>query len=156
MLNNKINIQLNDSYFIDNINNIILEECININNSIDNIEYQKYIYEVNNDKSKYIFNGFYKEGFLIVTIDSFNTFLDTHIEHKNVFLFKVNWILKNNIFLVDIPNNTVKISESYILPIRKNILQNFYIQNYFKTNKINKIESHIKKNILYIIKEYVN
>ena len=152
MNNKKLTIQLNDSYFIDNINYIVLEE---INDTNENT-YKKYKYEINFDKTKYIFNGFYKENYLVVTIDSYNTFLDTHIEHKNVFLFNVNWIIKNEQYYIDIPNNTVKLNDCYILPIRKNILQNFYIQNYFKINKVKKIDCFIKKNILYIIKEYVN
>ena len=152
MNNKKLTIQLNDTYFIDNINYIVLEE---INDTNENT-YKKYIYEINFDKTKYIFNGFYKENYLVVTIDSYNTSLNTQIEHKNVFLFNVNWIIKNEQYYIDIPNNTVKLNDCYVLPIRKNILQNFYIQNYFKINKVKKIDCFIKKYILYIIKEYVN
>ena len=57
--------------------------------------------------------------------------------------------MKQDYFYLDIQNEIVKKDDCYILNIRKDLFENYnsyYIQNYLKTNKVNKHTCYVYKN----------
>lgn len=145
-MSNKFYIYFND-YIIDSIKYIIMEENHNI--EINNNTHKNYIYIKKNGYITYTFNGFFKEDFFVITIDSYHELLQTNIEHKDVILLDLKWYLKQDYFYLDIQNEIVKKDDCYILNIRKDLFENYnsyYLQNYLKTNKINKHTCYLYKN----------
>ena len=144
-MSNRFYIYFNE-YIIDNIKYIIMEENNNI--EINQNTHKNYIYTKRNGYITYTFNGFFKEDFFVITIDSYHELLQTNIEHKDVILLKLKWFLKEYWYL-DIPKDILQKDDCYILNIRKDLFENYnsyYLQNYLKTNKINKHICHVYKN----------
>jgi hypothetical protein len=116
-------------YFYASIFKDIRNINFNINKNInyENMSYIQYIYEVNKNKIIYTFNGFYRDGYLIITIDSYDEYTQVNLEHKEVIIIKLNWklIVDNNgkeyYHLSDIQR---KINKYAILDIRRNKLLN--------------------------------
>jgi hypothetical protein len=145
-MSNKFYIYFNN-YIIENIKILCFEENNNI--EINNYCHKNYIYKKKCGLITYIFNGFFKDNYFVISIDSYHELLMTDIEHKDIIILKLNWVIKNdnNIhWVLNIPNKKNKIDECYILPIRKDLFENYnthFIENYLITNKVN-------KNICYI------
>jgi hypothetical protein len=116
-------------YFYASIFKDIRNINFNINKNInyENMSYIQYIYEVNKNKIIYTFNGFYRDGYLIITIDSYDEYTQVNLEHKEVIIIKLNWKLivddnrKEYYHLSDIQR---KINKYAILDIRRNKLLN--------------------------------
>jgi hypothetical protein len=133
-------------------------EIINSKIEINNYSHKNYIYKKKCGQITYIFNGFFKDDYFVISIDSYNELLMTEIEHKDIIILKLNWVIKNDCkndckndykndskndskiyWELDIPNKKNKIDECYILPIRKDLFENYntsFIQNYLITNKV--------------------
>ena len=81
-----------DDYFFKNFNDIYLSPNKNM------IYYDKshlnYTYKIIEDEIEYIFNGFFKDDYLIITFDSYNSKININIENKNIIVIKLDWILK--------------------------------------------------------------
>jgi hypothetical protein len=104
-----------------------------------NHSHKNYIYTEKIGNLIYTFHGFYKDDHFVIVIDSYDEELDINIEHKEVILLKVQWILKevkndiqnmqereeeNNKFIWSIDGELEKKYETYyfILPIRSKLL----------------------------------
>ena len=138
-----------------------------INNNItyyDNSHISYVAIEQKNDKT-YTFNGFYKDNLLIISIDIYDELLKINIEHKDILLIKINWVLKKmdenqSVWIIDIPIWKKINIEYFILPIRKNIFsdQSLNIEDYIKINnlKINNVEIKYanEKKKIYKLKDY--
>jgi hypothetical protein len=152
-MSNKFYIYFNN-YIIENIKIICFEENNNI--EINNYSHKNYIYKKKCGLITYIFNGFFKDDYFVISIDSYHELLMTEIEHKDIIILKLNWVIKNNAkndakiyWELNIPNKKNKIDECYILPIRKNLFENYnthFIQNYLITNKVIKTNCYIYNN----------
>ena len=68
---------------------------INKDIDIDNYCHVNYISHKIVDNIKYTFNGFFKDNYFVIMIDSRDEKLDIDIEHKEVIIVEVDWVLKN-------------------------------------------------------------
>jgi hypothetical protein len=103
-----------------------------------NNSHLNYIYVYQTDKIDYTFYGFFKNDTFCIIYNSYNKKIDVSIEHKGLFVIKINWILQPihstlDIWIVDTQlfhNLTV---ECYILPLGKKIFsENIHIDNLLK------------------------
>lgn len=121
----------------------------NINKNIhyNNISYIQYIYQINKNNIIYTFNGFYRDGYLIVIIDSYDELTKVNIEHKEVVILKLNWKLildKSDNEYNHISDIQQKRSKYTIINIRRDKLlneKNITIDDYlsitpYKTNYV--------------------
>jgi len=98
---------------------------INKNISYENMSYIQYIYEVNKNKIIYTFNGYYRDGYLIITIDSYDQYTQVNIEHKEVIIIKLNWkLIVNDNEYYHISDIQKKRNKYSILDIRRHKLVN--------------------------------
>jgi hypothetical protein len=110
----------------------------------------------NNNEIEYTFYGFFKDDFFVIIFDSYNKSLNTNIEHKQVVLIKLKWILNTNEYFetdiykeVDLSTNSdeynntdnkkkslweidssinYKNIDAFVLNIRKKILKDNFIK----------------------------
>lgn len=59
-----------------------------------NYSHKNYIYIEKIGNLRYSFHGFYKDDYFVIVIDSYDEELNINIEHKEVIIFKVPWVLK--------------------------------------------------------------
>jgi hypothetical protein len=130
----------------------------NLNIDYYNNSHLNYIYNYSDDETEleYTFYGFYKDDYLVILYDTYNIKLDVKIEHKHIYLIKVNWILKehNNITLWAIDTSKKYKTECVILSCRKNFfLENITINDILKINNYRVcevvIKSFQKKNLFH-------
>ena len=76
---------IQDLYFLPIIDHNILE-----------FSYQKYIYKYNYDEYTYIFNGYFRDNYFLITLDIYNINLNNSIFNKNIILIDLSWELNNN------------------------------------------------------------
>jgi hypothetical protein len=120
------------------------------NNNIDYYDnsHMNYIYTYKIDNIEYTFNGFFKDDYFVITLDSYDIELLVNIEIKYVLLLKLDWkkiyFNDKNIYILDIKDN--KNLDTYILNIRKklNTLTNISIDDYLRFNNYEIISSTIK------------
>jgi len=108
----------------ENIKDIYFKK--NINKSYLNQSYINYNYEIDNNDSKIIFNGFFKDNYFLIFIDFYNTNLQNSIYFKDVIIIKLDWILqkyKHDLFLWEIKIQK-KNYKYFNMPIRKIIEEN--------------------------------
>ena len=109
------------------------EDNIYYDNSHKNYIYKETINENGNDIN-YIFYGFFKDDFFVIIFDSFNSKLNTNVEHKFIILIKLKWVLNNDsndsnlksLWELD-TSEIYKNKEAFILNIRKKLLNEKYI-----------------------------
>jgi hypothetical protein len=119
--------------------------------------HMNYIYVYNEDNIEYTFNGFFKDDFFTIILDSYNKDLNINIENKFVILIKLSWskifIKDKEIYIIDNINNLF--THSFVLNIRKKInnLINISLDNYLKISNYTIIDVNIngKKNNMIII-----
>jgi hypothetical protein len=111
------------------------------------LSYIQYIYNVKIDNIIYTFLGFYKDGYLIIIINSYDETTKVEIKHKEVILLKIDWKLlednkKNKYY--HISNFQKKNIRYTVLNIRNKIsIENYFtIHDYlcitpFKTDFVN-------------------
>jgi len=134
-----------NKFFFKNFNEIFFIE----NNNIDYYDnsHMNYIYTYKIDNIEYIFNGYYKDDYFVITIDSYDIELMVNIEIKYVILLKLNWkkifFNEKNIFVVDIKNK--EIYDTFIINIRKkmNSLINISLDDYLRFNNYEIIGSKV-------------
>ena len=124
---------------------------INKDIDIDNYCHVNYISHKIVDNIKYTFNGFFKDNYFVIMIDSRDEKLDINIEHKEVIIVEVDWVLKNvnennYLWILNIEGTICSRKKSYILPIRKSFFTNFGVNigDYLKIN-----DAKIKNCIFY-------
>jgi hypothetical protein len=129
---------------IEDIKDLYLKYDPNI--EVINKCYVQYYDEKKMNNKRYIFRGFYKDGYFIILIDIVDLKLDNIICHKNVLLTKLQWhLVKINDELIinklNIKNNTKY--QYFLMPIRNILNKNFdvYIDDLIFSN--NKIISHL-------------
>ena len=107
------------------IRNIKLKPDINTNYL--NLAYLNYYYEEKYNEEIIKFDTLFKDNYLIILIDIFNTQLKTSIYEKNIILIKLDWELtkiKNDLYLWQIVNQKHKVYKFFNLPIRKDLEEN--------------------------------
>ena len=110
---------------IQNIKDLYLKYDPNI--ELINKCYVQYYDEKKINNNRYIFRGFYKDGYFIIFIDIIDVLLDNIIYHKNIILVKLEWKLikindemrVNKIFIQD--NSKY---QYFLIPIRNSINKN--------------------------------
>ena len=123
--NNYLNIYFKENFFKDfNEINFVANESISY---YDN-NHLNYIFSSEKDEIKYTFNGFFKDNFLVITVNSYNEKLETSKNHKEVFLFKFKWILKKisenlSLWIIDIPPYKQISTEYFVLKNRQNLFE---------------------------------
>lgn len=147
--------KINNIFFLPN-RNIIYYDNSHLN----------YIYTELIDDIEYTFYGFFKDDYFVIIFDSYK--LDTNINHKQVILIKLDWVLKKypekSIWILDKSKLKNLNYESIILPLRNSFFdkENISIENYIKIinykkikikiNIVDKIEKfNLKKNILFFL-----
>jgi len=121
-----------------------------------------YIYEENINNINYTFHGFFKDNYFVIIIDSYNNDIDINIEHKEVILIKLDWIIDinyNEKKLLILDKSFIKKlnTSALILPIRNKLFlnNNIIIDDYIKLYEYNKLKikisivKEIKKPFLY-------
>lgn len=98
-----------------------------------------YIYKINEDNIEYIFNGFFKDNYFVITFSAFNKEYNIKLENDNIIIIKLEWILKKisentSLWVINDLQFINYKSDCLILPIN-NIL--------FSTNNIN-LEDYLK------------
>lgn len=136
---------------IQNIKDLYLKYDPNI--ELINKCYVQYYDEKKINNKRYIFRGFYKDGYFIIFIDIIDVLLDNIIYHKNIILVKLQWKLikindemsVNKIFIKD--NSKY---QYFLIPIRNSIYKNndVFIEDLLFSNKkqINNLIINKKKN----------
>jgi len=127
----------------------------------ENIEYyegshKNYIYNEKINNLLYTFHGFYKDDYFIIAINSYDVLLDVTIEHREVVILKVEWILreiiinqeKKFVWNIDLANINKTHTNYFILPIRKKLLNSdiLDIEDFKNVTKYNE-----KKVSFYIV-----
>lgn len=130
-----------------NIDKIFFRENINI------IYYEgshmNYIYILNDDDIEYTFNGFYRDNYFVIIIDSYDKNLQVNIESKYVILLKLEWkkyiFKEKEMFMVDTSKlQNLKIN-SFILNIRKKLFDviNISLDDYLRIKNSSIIECYL-------------
>jgi hypothetical protein len=126
-----------DDYFFKNFDEIYLSPNKNII-YYDN-SHMNYIYKIIEDDIEYTFNGFFKDDFLIITLDSYNKKININIENKNIILIKLDWILKkmldeSYVWMIDTKKFINYSTNVFILPIRNKLfhINNININDYLR------------------------
>ena len=89
----------------DNIKSILFYPNHNINYS--NKSFISYFQSIKHNDYQLLFNGFFKDGYFVIIIDSINNNLNISIYKKNIILIKLDWELtkfNNDISLWKIKN----------------------------------------------------
>lgn len=89
---------------------------IDNNLSYINNSHAIYIYEKEINQKKYLFRGFYLNGYFVIYIDTYDKTLDVSISEKKVLLFNFSWIKKNiddkyHLYVLNIKNKEYKYIE---------------------------------------------
>jgi hypothetical protein len=101
--------------------------------------HMNYIYEEVIDNIKFIFYGFFKDGYFIIILNSFDKNLDVTIENKNVIIIKLDWTLKR----INDEKSIWIIDESKLINLKMDALLLPYRNNFFKFNMID-VSDYIK------------
>jgi hypothetical protein len=99
----------------------------NVNINYLNKSYICYIYQKNVNNVLITFNGFFKDGYFIILVDSHNETLDVSVFIKNVIITKLEWELKkytDELFLWKIKTNKKYNYNYFNLNIRDYIEEN--------------------------------
>lgn len=128
-----------------------------------------YIYIDTIDNVNYTFYGFFKDNYFVIIFNSYNSELDVNIDHKQVILIKLDWVIKRCIdekliWILDKSKLRNLNSEAIILHIRDIFFNqgNISIEDYIKIheylpikikiNIVNKIEKfNLKMKILHFL-----
>ena len=129
MKNNFINLSFYKPFFKDFTNIYFTPDMTII--YYDN-SHLNYIYKERVDNIIYTFNGYYKDEFLIIIINSYDENLKVNIDHKHVIILKVPWLLNKNRFEIDIHEFNKFKTKCYVLPIRNKLLDDININDYIK------------------------
>jgi len=106
-----------------------------------------YIYRINEDNIEYVFNGFFKDNYFVITFSAFNKEYNVKLENDNIIIIKLEWILKKiseNISLWvinDLQFINYK-SDCLILPINNKLFSenNINLDDYLKLYDNTRIE----------------
>jgi len=139
-VNNDLSIDL---CFYDSIFKNIRRLNFNIDKSIiyQNMSYIQYIYQINKNNIIYTFHGFYRDGYLIIIVDSYDQMTEMNLEHKEVVIVKLNWKLvldENKDEYYHISDIQRKRSKYTILNIRRDKLlseKNITIDDYLSISQ---------------------
>jgi hypothetical protein len=101
--------------------------------------HMNYIYEEIVDNIKFIFYGFFKDGYFVILLNSFNKDLDITIENKNIIIIKLDWVLKR----INDEKSIWIIDESKLINLKSDALLFPYRNNFFKFNMID-VSDYIK------------
>ena len=109
----------------------------------DNYCHANYVSHKIVDDIKYTFNGFFKDNYFVIMIDSKDEKLDINIEHKEVIIIEADWVLKdvsenNYLWILNIEGTLYSKKKCYILPIRKSFFTNIgiNISDYLNINNV--------------------
>ena len=137
-----------DDYFFKNFDEIYLSPNKNII-YYDN-SHMNYIYKIIEDDIEYTFNSFFKDDFLIITLDSYNKKININIENKNIILIKLDWVLKkmldeNHIWMIDTKKFINYNTNVFILPIRNKLfdINNISMDDYLRITSYTIIKINI-------------
>lgn len=92
-----------------------------------NLSFLNYYCEKNLNNKIIKFNGLYKDEYLLIFIDIFDSEFKTSVYYKDVIIIKLEWNMKkfnDDLYLWEIKKYSNKNYKYFILPIRKNIENN--------------------------------
>jgi hypothetical protein len=136
---------------IKNVNELYFKPNLNI--MYYNNNHLNYIYKFKNNDIEYTFNGFFKDGYFAIIFDTYSEKLNINIEHKYVYLIKLNWILKkiNNdliLWIIDLSKSNNLNTKCIITTCRKKLfLENININELLEITDYKITNINIDKNI---------